>query len=311
MRALTALATLFVGFAVATADAQETYRAPRTWLGHPDMQGVWTNETKTRLERPVEMGDRLILTPEETTDIDSYSKFHPAMRVNGEPRSSFITNPANGQVPPMKPGVKPDTNRRTALLPGERYTDGPELQLIDDRCILPIGNNAGPVMLPLNGNSNYQIIQTEHHVVILVEMIHDARIVRLNGKHRDDGQRPYLGDSIGWWEDETLVVETTNFPPEQLFRGSWRNLKVTERFTRVKENRLLYQFTVDDPTRYKQPWKGEMPLNVSHEPLYEYACHEGNYSMFNMMSGARQYEREGRKNGSRKAIFAGVAEAKE
>ena len=190
MRALIALATLFVGFAAATAEAQETYRAPRTWLGHPDMQGVWTNETKTRLERPVEMGDRLILTPEETAEVDSYSKFHPAMRVNGQPRSSFITNPVNGQVPPMKPGVKPDTNRRTALLPGERYTDGSELQLIDDRCILPAGNNAGPVMLPLSGNSNYEIIQTEQYVIILVEMIHDARIVRLNGKHRTDGRRP-------------------------------------------------------------------------------------------------------------------------
>ncbi|MDP3496032.1 MAG: hypothetical protein Q8R82_23215, partial [Hyphomonadaceae bacterium] len=148
-----ALIFMLAIIASAPALAQEPYRAPRTWLGQPDLQGYWTNETKTRLERPVEMGDRLILTPEEVAEIDSFSKFHPAMRVDGQPRTSFITDPANGQVPPMKPGVAPDTNRRTSLLPGERYTDGPELQLIDDRCILPIGNNAGPVMLPLNGNS--------------------------------------------------------------------------------------------------------------------------------------------------------------
>ncbi len=240
------------------------------------------------------MGDRLILTPEEVAEIDSFSKFHPAMRVDGRPRTSFITDPPNGQVPPMKPGVAPDTNRRTALLPGERYTDGPELQLIDDRCILPIGNNAGPVMLPLSGNSNYQIIQTEHHVVILVEMIHDARIVRLNGKHRTDGQRPYLGDSIGWYEGETLVVETTNYPPEQLFRGSWKNLTVTERFTRVRDDRLLYAFTVDDPTKWDRPWGGEYEFRPSADPIEEYACREGEVSVPAMLLAARRREAAGK-----------------
>ncbi len=293
MRTLIAIATVLCGLAVAAADAQESYRAPRTWLGHPDMQGYWTNETKTRLERPVEMGDRLILTPEEAAELDSFSVFHPAMRVNGQPRTSFITNPVNGQVPPMKSGVTPDTNRRTALLPGERYTDGPELQLIDDRCILPVGSNAGPIMLPLSGNSNYQIIQAEHYVVILVEMIHDARIVRLNGKHRTDGRRPYLGDSIGWYEGETLVVESTNFPPEQLFRGSWQNLKVTERFTRVKQDRLLYQFTVEDPTKWDQPWGGEYEFRPSAAPIEEYACREGEVSVPAMLLAARRREAAG------------------
>ena len=277
----------------ASAFAQEPYRAPRTWLGQPDMQGYWTNETKTRLERPAEMGDRLILTAEAVAEIDSFSKFHPAMRVDDQPRASFITNPANGQVPPMKPGMAPDTNRRTALLPGERYTDGPELQLIYDRCILPIRNNAGPVMLPPNGNSNYQIVQTESHVVILVEMIHDARIVRMNGQHRADGRRPYLGDSIGWYEGETLVVETTNYPPEQLFRGSWKNLKVTERFTRVKEDRLLYQFTVDDPTKWDRPWGGEYEFRPSAAPIEEYACREGEVSVPAMLLAARRREAAG------------------
>ncbi len=279
--------------ACAPAFAQEPYRAPRTYLGHPDLQGVWTNESTTRLERNPALGDRLIMTPEETAEADRGSVFRPAMRVNSQPRTSFITNPVNGRVPPMKAGAVPDTNRRTALLPGERDTDGPELQAIDDRCILPIGFNAGPVMLPLPNNSNYQIVQTADYTVILVEMIHDARIVRMNGQHRTDGQRPYLGDSIGRWEGETLVVETTNFPPEQLFRGSWENLKVTERFTRVREDRLLYQFSVDDPTKWDQPWSGEYEFRTAPDPISEYACREGEVSMPAMMLAARRREAAG------------------
>ncbi len=289
-----ALITMLAIIASAPAFAQEPYRAPRTWLDHPDLQGVWTNETTTRLERPIELGDRLIMTPAETAEADGFSQYRPAMRVNGEPRTSFITNPANGRVPPMKAGAIPDTNRRTALKPGERDTDGPELQAIDDRCILPIAFNAGPVMLPLPNNSNYQIVQTADYTVILVEMIHDARIVRMNGKHRTDGQRPYLGDSIGWWEGETLVVETTNFPPEQLFRGSWQNLKVTERFTRVREDRLLYAFSVDDPTKWDQPWSGEYEFRTAAAPISEYACREGEVSMPAMMLAARRREAAGK-----------------
>src|SRR5690348_15799428 len=219
MRTLIAIAATIACIAVSSSHAQ-TYKAPRTVLGQPDLQGAWTNESITRLERHPELGDRLVKTTEEAAEADSGSKFRPAMRVNGEPRTSFITSPANGRVPPMKSGAEPDPRYYT-LKPGERATDGPELQAVDDRCILPIGNNAGPVMLPLPNNSNYQIVQTREYAVILVEMIHDARIVRLNGRHRTDGQRPYLGDSVGWWEGETLVVETTSFPPEQMFRGSW------------------------------------------------------------------------------------------
>ncbi|HOY78625.1 MAG TPA: hypothetical protein PLN33_12505 [Hyphomonadaceae bacterium] len=289
-----ALITMLAILASAPAFAQEPYRAPRTYLGAPDLQGVWTNETTTRLERPVELGGRLIMTPAEAAEADGFSEYRPAMRVNGEPRTSFITSPANGRVPPMKAGAVPDTNRRTALKPGERDTDGPELQAIDDRCILPIGFNAGPVMLPLPNNSNYQIIQTADYTVILVEMIHDARIIRMNGKHRTDGQRPYLGDSIGRWEGETLIVETTNFPPEQLFRGSWQNLKITERFTRVREDRLLYEFSVDDPTKWDQPWSGEYEFRTAAAPISEYACREGEVSMPAMMLAARRREAAGK-----------------
>jgi hypothetical protein len=275
-------------FAAASADAQ-AYLAPRTSLGQPDLQGTWTNESVTRLERRPELGDRLVMTPEEAAEADKGSVFRPAMRVNGQPRTSFITNPVNGRVPPMKPGVEPDPRYYT-LKPGEKPTDGSELQAIDDRCILPIGNNAGPVMLPLPNNSNYQIVQTKDYAVILVEMIHDARIVRLNAHHRTDGLRPYLGDSIGWYEGETLVVETTNFPAEQIFRGSWINLKVTERFTRVSSDRLLYRFTVEDPTKWDQPWGGEYEFRAAAGPISEYACREGEVSVPSMLHGARVME---------------------
>lgn len=286
-------ATALIATLIPPAIAQEVYRAPRTYAGQPDLQGAWTNESVTRLERPVEMGERLILTPEETAEADKGSKFRPAMRVDGQPRTSFITNPANGRVPPMKPGAAPDPRRYT-LKPGEKATDGPELQAVDDRCILPIGFNAGPVMLPLPNNSNYQIIQTADYAVILVEMIHDARIIRLNSQHRIDGQRPYLGDSIGWWEGDTLVVETTNFPPEQMFRGSWIDLKVTERFTRVGESRLLYRFTVDDPTKWDQSWGGEYEFRLAVGPIEEYACREGEVSMPAMLLAARRREAAGK-----------------
>lgn len=292
MRTLIALASIVVGLTVATADAQTPYQAPRTWLGQPDLQAIWTNESITRLERPLEMGEQLILTEEETREADKGSIFRPAMRVDGQPRTSFITNPSNGRVPPLKLGAEPDPRYHT-LKPGEKVTDGPELQAVDDRCILPIGFNAGPVMLPLPNNSNYQIVQTRDYVVILVEMIHDARIIRLNSRHRTDGQRPYLGDSIGKWEGETLVVETTNFPPEQMFRGSWINLKITERFTRVREDRLLYRFTVEDPTKWDQPWGGEYEFRPSTSPIDEYACREGEVSMPAMLLAARRREAAG------------------
>lgn len=277
-------------FAWTGAAQAQDYHAPRTNTGAPDLQGAWTNETWTRLERPAEFGERLVLTPEEAREADSGSEYRQAMRVNGEPRSSFITSTKDGRVPAMKPGAASDPRWYT-LKPGEAVTDGSELQLIDDRCILPIGYNAGPVLLPLpQNNSNYQIVQTADHLVIMSEMIHDARIVRMGGRHRTDGLRPYLGDSIGRWEGETLVVETTHFPALQMFRGSWINLKVTERFTRVTEDRLLYRFMVEDPTKWDAPWGGEYEFRPALGPIQEYACREGEVSVPQMLYAARRAE---------------------
>jgi hypothetical protein len=271
------------------AEPQTTYRAPRNDHGPPDLQGVWTNETLTRFERPAAFGDRAVMAPAEVAALEQPGVWRKVMRVAGEPRTGLISTP-DGRVPPFKEGAAADP-RAYPLQPGGKVTDNPENQAIDDRCLLPIGNNAGPVMLPLPNNSNYEIVQTRDTVAILVEMIHDVRLVRLGGTHRTDGLRPWLGDSIGHFEGETLVVETTNFPAAQAFRGSWRDLKVTERFSRVASDRLLYRFTVEDPTKWDQPWGGEYEFGAAAGPIEEYACREGEKSVEHMLDAARAEER--------------------
>jgi hypothetical protein len=211
------------------------------------------------------------------------------MRVHGEPRTSLLTTP-NGQFPPRKPGAPGGGAQRYGSLGS---FDSYETRSLGERCIIGFGRNAGPPMFP-NGfyNNNYQLIQTPTNVVIDVEMVHDLRIIRLNSTHRTDGVRPYMGDSIGHYEGETLVVETTNIPQAQNFAGSWKDLKVTERFTRVAPNRMLYQFTVEDPTIWEKPWGGEYEFSTLKGELYEYACHEGNYALPGMLAGARNQEKE-------------------
>ena len=209
------------------------------------------------------------------------------MRVNGQPRTSVIDTP-NGQVPPVKAGVKPEQGFR-----GLGSFDNPEQRSLGERCLLGFGRNAGPPMLA-NGfyNNDYQIVQTKDTVAIDVEMVHDVRVIRLNAAHRTDGFRPWMGDSIGHWDGDTLVVETTNIPRAEAYHGSWKDLKVTERFTRTGKTSLLYQFTVDDPTRWDKPWGGEYEFHPLKGQLYEYACHEGNYALRNILAGARAEEKK-------------------
>ncbi|MGH6643975.1 MAG: hypothetical protein ACRED3_14900 [Bradyrhizobium sp.] len=227
------------------------------------------------------------------------------MRVNGEPRTSVFTTP-NGQAPARKAGATvapaPEPEAYLKLLgpsptPRGASFDNPESRATE-RCIISFGRNAGPPMFA-NGfyNNSYQIVQSPDNVMILTEMVHDARIVRLNSKHRTDGLRPYFGDSIGWWEGDTLVVETTNIPQSQQFVGSWKDLKVTERFKRVADDRLYYGFTVEDPTLWDAPWGGEYEFSAMNGRLYEYACHEGNYGLPGILEGGRAAERTGRKSG--------------
>ena len=212
------------------------------------------------------------------------------MRVGGQARTSIITT-ASGRAPPVKAGATPEPQFR-----GGANNLGPmdnvEQRSLGERCIMGFGRNAGPPMLA-NGfyNNDYQIIQTKDEVAIVVEMVHDVRHIRLGGTHRTDGIRPWMGDSIGHYEGNTLVAETTNFPRAMAYHGSWENLKVTERFTKVSKDRILYQFTVEDPTRWDQPWGGEYEFHPLGGEIYEYACHEGNYALEHILAGARQEER--------------------
>ncbi|MCR5874450.1 hypothetical protein LRS10_09880 [Phenylobacterium sp. J426] len=226
---------------------------------------------------------------------------HSVMRVNGEPRTSLLTTP-NGQFPPRKAGAPPVPGFGGGGRGGMGSFDSYETRSLGERCIIGFGRNGGPPMFP-NGfyNNNYEFIQTPDTVVIQVEMNHDLRVIRLNGKHRTDGVRPYFGDSIGWWEGDTLVVETVNIPRSQQFAGSWENLKVTERFTRVGDKRIHYQFTVDDPTIWEKPWGGEYEFAPLAGRIFEYACHEGNYALPGILGGARAEEQAAAEEAAAKA----------
>jgi len=214
------------------------------------------------------------------------------MRVHGEPRTSFLTTP-NGRIPAPKATATAAQGGRGGG-GGLGSFDNPENRSLGERCIISFGRNAGPPMLP-NGfyNNNYHFMQGKDEVTIEVEMVHDVRHIALNRTtHLPSNIRPYFGDSIGHWEGDTLVVETTNIPQSQAYAGSWQNLKVTERFTRDADNRLLYQYTIDDPTRWDKPFEGEYEFAPLNGRVLEYACHEGNYALEGMLAGARQAEKE-------------------
>ncbi len=300
----------------------EGYKPPRNAMGQPDISGVWSNATTTPVERRAEHKN-LALTEEEANKIQGaaetyrragdaptnpnagiptdrntnlgYNRFWTdpgtqVMRVNGQPRSSFLTTP-DGKVPPRKAGA-PEIKRRADLSEASGTAgpnDNPESRGLAERCIF-FPTTAGPVLRPTLYNNNYRIVQGTDSVAIWVEMPHDTKVVRIGGKHRDDGVRPWMGDSIGWYEGDTLVVETIDFHPAQDFYGASDKVKVTERFTRVADNRLLYRFTVEDPLVWDQPWGGEYEFWAS-EGIYEYACHEGNYGMHGILAGGREADR--------------------
>lgn len=221
--------------------------------------------------------------------------------VNGEPRSSLITFPENGRMPAVTPLAQQWRAEQAAARQQFGQYDHPEVRSVGDRCIMSFGRNAGPPMLP-NGfyNNNYTIVQTPDHVAIMTEMIHDTRIIRIGeGPRLPADVRPYFGDSWAHWEDDTLVIETTNIHPAQPLRGApSENLRIIERLTRVDEETILYRFTVDDPTSFEAPWTAELPFTKLDGLLYEYACHEGNYALSNVLSGARYQERREEENQS-------------
>ncbi|HVS66677.1 MAG TPA: hypothetical protein VMT85_24600 [Thermoanaerobaculia bacterium] len=235
-----------------------------------------------------------------------------AFKIDGKWRTSIIVDPENGRYPPRvarpnAPGASGRSLRRpndgTAYWlesDGPGPYDGPESLGISERCILGF-TGAAPTFPSLYNNFK-RIVQAEDHVMILVEMVHDARIVRLNSEHPPADQRFWLGDSIGWWEGDTLVVDTTNFHPEAAPRGGSENMHLVERFTKLPEGDVVYRFTVDDPTVWTAPWTGEYLWRTSDEQVYEYACHEGNYAMEGILKGARLLEAEWlEKNTAKKA----------
>ena len=326
-RALAACGLALATAAAALAQAQEPaagpYHAPRTEFGDPDLQGLWTNASITTLERP-QWATKLVLTPEEAAqavaqykawlaandnpaeqakerdDPGGYNSFwlDPGSKfgvVRGEIRTSWIVDPPTGRIPYSAEGG------RAAMATGMRqFRDfsGPEVRSLGERCIVGYGSTGGPPMLNVLYNNNYQIVQSPGYVVIVVEMNHDARIIRLGGTHPPADIRPWMGDSVGHWEGETLVVETTNLNPGQAFTADIRhriylapNARVTERFTRVSEHDILYEFKVEEPHAYTQTWRGEIPMHVTKGPMYEYACHEGNYALADILAGARQEEK--------------------
>ena len=306
-----------------SAKAAKGWVAPRTADGHPDLQGIWTNATLTPLERPDELAGKATLSDAEATayekhdltanNIDDpeaplleragsgsgdtavgaynnlfFDRGSELARVDGVKRTSLIVDPANGKIPlrtdrpPMRPAVN-------------RTSDDVKRRPLSERCIIGFGSTSGPPMLPVLYNNNYQIVQTPSFIMILVEMVHDVRIIRMNGTHLAKNVTEWLGDSIGHWEGDTLVVETTNFHEGNRFRGSSENLKVTERFRRVDRDTILYRATIDDPVSFTNPWTLEYPFLATAGPIYEYACHEGNYAISDILGGASKVEAAGKK----------------
>jgi hypothetical protein len=313
---------LIAALAVTAAHAGP-YKPPHTPSGAPDLQGIWTNTALTFLERPPIFKGLIATDAEEKMmvagfnqlagDLISNAPIDPNKgpppvvkdapnsdflemdlhlgRIAGQKRSSWIVEPADGKIPFTDAGKA----ARRAL--SKDSYDGPEGRPLTERCLIAIGSPEGPPMMNTGFNGHYQIVQTKGYVAISIEMNHDVRIIRLADRaHIADAIRPWMGDSVGWWEGDTLVVETTNLNTSGIvgsLTGSFAHgpqTKVTERFTRTSKTEMLYQFTVEDPVYFKQAWRGEMPMRTAKGPLYEYACHEGNYSLANALTGARAQE---------------------
>ncbi len=322
--------------------------SPTGWAT-PDISGTYDVGTLTPLERPEAFGDNLFMSekgaadiaaniakmrandlasadpnrsaPEKGGNVGGYNLFwldfgSDANVVDGKFRTSIITHPINGRLPPMTdygaerlqgflnawrihwrtPDPSVGKNDGTAWWLAHADGVGPydhmEQRPLAERCIIGSRSTAGPPMLPNLYNNHKRIIQTQDHVMILTEMNHDVRVIRMNGTHRPSHIRTWLGDSIGRWEGETLVVETKNFTELPALSGADENLQVTERFTRMADGGLLYQFTINNPGIWESAWRGEYAWPAADGKVYEYACHEGNYALGNIMRGARLLERE-------------------
>jgi len=299
------LLALLTGLTSSSVAAQPQ-TIPRLADGRPDLHGIWDYRTITPLQRPEEYGDKEILTPEEaiqfeaarqealnrdnftdTSTTGDYNEFwyDRGNEILGTNRTSLITSPANGRLPEMTPEAR--TLAEQARQAAE-VNLGIEVRPLSERCIM--GFNSGPPMLPSAYNNNVQLVQTADHLVIHNEMVHNARIVRMDTSDHREVPRKWEGHSVGYWEGDTLVVETRYFAGPTSFLNSSSNMELQEKFWLIDANTLGYEFTVNDPSRWEAPWTAMFPMVRSKDPMYEYACHEGNYSMAGIMAGWRTQE---------------------
>jgi len=327
---LTGAVLLFVMMALgqsANGPTKKIGEPPRRADGQPDLEGIWSSATLTPLERPPAFAGKPFFTPEEARAFEKRTiqeRNADRRGANGQAdlalayndawwdwgtkvaktlQTSLVVDPADGRVPPYTAEAQrriaarneamQERCARTTCVPSVFSllpADGPEDRSLMDRCML--FPEEGLPMLPSAYNNNYRIVQASGSVTILMEMIHDARVIPLDGRpHLPQNLRQWLGDSRGHWEGNTLVVDTTNFTGQTRFRDSTPNMKLRERFTRADADTLIYEFTVDDPETFTRPWTASIPLNRTEGPLFEYACHEGNHGMEGMLSGARAQEK--------------------
>jgi hypothetical protein len=290
------------------------WSAPRAAGGHPDLEGFWSNAALTPFERPRELAGKEFFNESEAAEFEkraldtanrdrrganaeadvalAYNEawFERGVKISPSRRTSIVIDPPDGRVPPLTAEARQAAAARAEVQ--RRLPAGPQDFSLPVRCIL--WPTAGPPMVPGPYNNNYQIVQTADYVVIYSEMIHDARVIPLDGRrHLGGNVRQWMGDSIGRWEGDTLVVDTINFTDKTNYRGSDRNLHLVERFERNGSDTIRYRFTVDDPSAFTKPWTGEITMVKTAGPLYEYACHEGNYAMANMLNAARVAEKTG------------------
>jgi hypothetical protein len=297
--------------AATLAGQSKTYTPPRTPDGQPDLQGVWTNVTITPLERPANLAGKEFFTPAEARQYEketvernnadrrdggaqadlgrAYNDawYDRGTKVVETLRTSLVIDPPDGRIPRAAAqgaaGGPP--------VGFGRPPEGPEDRSLPERCIL--WPTAGPPMMPSFYNNNYQIVQAPGYVIILVEMIHDARIIPIDSRpHVDSKIRQWMGDSRGHWEGNTLVVETTNFNDKTRFQRAGPNMHLVERFTRTAPDTVTYEFTVTDPSAFSRPWTAQIPMKRTDGPIIEYACNEGNYAMEGMLAGARADEKK-------------------
>ncbi|HDZ09478.1 hypothetical protein [Pseudohongiella sp.] len=299
---------------------------PRTDEGRPDFQGLWTNETETPVERPAQFSGRQTMTAEEAaawrpgsaaglTDLTVEERLDPdrgpppkgapirleadwffstgyVAHVDGEFRTSLVIDPPDGKIPYAENGRGRDWVSQQLARPHVEAYDGPELRPAGERCLLSVLSTAGPPMLPMSYNSNYRIVQTADYLMIMAEMVNDVRIVRIDDEHQPEAIHRWMGDSVGHWEGDTLVVSTRNIHPQQSFRGSTGALTTTEKFRFDADGQIIYQVIMSDDQVFGRPWTAEVPMRrlPPHSHIYEYACHEGNYSIVGALAGRRWQE---------------------